>query len=457
MIAKKEDTKTTNAQVNEFKIKAKNVLEQNDRGTFTVPNSELYPHQWLWDSCFIAIGLASYDVHRAQVEIKSLLRGQWSNGMMPSIILRKNRRSDEPTYDRHDRIWRSWLNPSSPHDLATSGITQPPMLAEAITRIGAKLNKDECRLWYKQVYPGLVRYHKWLYQERDPHKEGLVLLIHPWETGLDNTPPWMNELHDHLLPSWIRVIRSLKLDTVFGWFRSDKRFVSQNERLNNVEALAFYSVQRRLRRKNYDFERIIDHSMFAIEDLTFNSILIRANRLLKDIAAYIDEKLDEELLESMSKAENQLAKLWDEYATEYFSRDFISHRLLKESSVAAFMPLYSGAISRERANRIIESLTNEHRFGSPYPVPSAPLDSAWFSQRNYWQGPTWVNTNWLVIDGLTRYGFNDLADSLRNKTIKMINKSGFYEYFNPINSEGLGADKFSWTAALYLDLINNKD
>ncbi len=455
MAAKKEDKDKQNTQSNQVEIKAREVLSQNDRGTFTVPNSELYPHQWLWDSCFIAIGLANYDVHRAQVEIKSLLRGQWSNGMVPSIILRKYYQDNEPAYDRHDRIWRSWLNPSAPSDLATSGITQPPMLAEAITRIGIKLSKHERRQWYKQVYPGLVNYHKWLYKERDPHNEGLVLLIHPWETGLDNTPPWMSELHDHLLPTWIRLIRDSKLDTVFGWFRSDNKFVSKHERLNNVEALAFYSVQRRLRRKNYDFMRIIDHSMFAIEDLTFNCILIRANNLLKEIAEYIDEELDDDLLESITKAEKQLANLWDEYATEYFSRDFVSHRLLKESSIAAFMPLYSGAISKERANRIVESLTNEHRFGSPYPVPSAPLDSAWFNQRHYWQGPTWVNTNWLVIDGLTRYGFDDAAKLVREKTVAAVNKSGFREYFNPITGEGLGANNFSWTAALYLDLINN--
>lgn len=195
--------------------------------------------------------------------------------------------------------------------------------------------------------------------------------------------------------------------------------------------------------------------MFAIEDLTFNCILIRANNLLKEIAEYIDEELDDDLLESITKAEKQLANLWDEYATEYFSRDFVSHRLLKESSIAAFMPLYSGAISKERANRIVESLTNEHRFGSPYPVPSAPLDSAWFNQRHYWQGPTWVNTNWLVIDGLTRYGFDDAAKLVREKTVAAVNKSGFREYFNPITGEGLGANNFSWTAALYLDLINN--
>jgi hypothetical protein len=62
------------------------VLKQNDRGGWTVPAADLYPHQWLWDSGFIAIGLRHIDIARAQMELTSLLRGQWSNGMIPHMI-----------------------------------------------------------------------------------------------------------------------------------------------------------------------------------------------------------------------------------------------------------------------------------------------------------------------------------------------------------------------------------
>ena len=58
------------------------VLAANDRGDYTVPAGDLYPHQWLWDSCFIAIGLAHIDPTRAKKELISLVRGQWANGML---------------------------------------------------------------------------------------------------------------------------------------------------------------------------------------------------------------------------------------------------------------------------------------------------------------------------------------------------------------------------------------
>jgi len=73
----------------------------------------------------------------------------------------------------------------------------------------------------------------------------------------------------------------------------------------------------------------------------------------------------------------------------------------------------AGCISKDRAARIVESLENEHRFGPAYRYDS----STWFtvvSANRYWQGPTWINTNWLIIDGLKRYGFHDHAEALKN-------------------------------------------
>lgn len=437
--------------------RARKVLELNDLGTFTWPARGLYPHQWLWDSCFIAIGQRHFDPERAQTEIMSLLRGQWHNGMIPHVILNPRKQDESGHRLRNVEIWRSWLNPNAPDDVSTSGITQPPMIAEAVVRVGEKLKLPERRSWYRMVFTALVAYHHWLYTERDPHNEGLVLLIHPWECGLDNTPPWMHELHEHLLPGWIRFVQKTHLDTAFGWFRSDRKYVSTDERESNVEALALYSVQRRFRRKAYDFNKIIDHAMFAIEDLVFNSILIRANEHLQEIAKTIREPLPEDLLASMKKAPISFNELWDQTAGEYFSRDFVTHNLLRESSIAAFMPLYAGCISKERAASIVRLLENEHRFGPAYPIPSTPLDSPWFRPQKYWRGPSWVNTNWLIIDGLERYGFHDHAAALRESTIEMVEHSGFYEYFNPLDGSPCGAADFSWTAALTIDLLHQKN
>lgn len=430
--------------------RAKQVLLDNDHGHYIAPAKILYPHQWLWDSCFTAIGLRHLDVDRAKMEITSLFLGQWANGMVPHMLFL----ADSSRRKQRDwGVWNSRLNPNAPDDISTSGITQPPMLAEAIVKIGEQLPLPERRSWYKEVYPGLVRHHEWLYAERDPHHEGLILLIHPWESGLDNTPPWMSELHRHMLPWWVRVLQATKLESVVGRLRTDTRFLSQAERLSNVEAMTLYSIQRRLRRKRYDINEILNHSIFTVEDLAFNSILIRANSHLLTIAKSIRADVPEDLRANMELTRTALEALWEPYSGQYYSRDFVTHHLLKEPSIATLLPLYAGSISKERAAVLVKMLENEKLFGPSFPVPSVPLESPYFDSKRYWQGPTWVNMNWLIIDGLHRYGFHDHAEALTESTLEMVADKGIAEYYDPLTGEPLGADDFSWTAALVIDLL----
>jgi hypothetical protein len=426
---------------------AKAVLEMNYRGSYTVPSGSLYPHQWLWDSCFIAIGLRHYDIDRAKKELLSLIRGQWHNGMIPNMIF-----AEGSKYARDRTIWNSAGNPNSPDDIATSGITQPPMLAEAVVKVGEKLKKAERRMWYKQMYPAILAYHQWLYAERDPHNEGLVLLVHPWETGLDNTPPWMNEMHEHQLAYWIRTVKFLKLGPVINLFRNDTKHIPAAERIGIIDALGLFSTQRRLRRKGYDIDRILRHSLFTIEDLGFNSIFVRANQHLQSIAAFLGEELPDGFAERMQKTEKALDQLWDAYSGQYYSRNFVTHGYLKQSTITTLLPLYAGTITKERAKMLVRLLENQYSFGTSFPVPSVPVSSPWFDPDGYWQGPSWINTNWLIIDGLKRLGYEDHAEALRQSTLELVQKNGYYEYFNPESGQPAGAENFSWTAALAIDL-----
>ena len=305
------------------------------------------------------------------------------------------------------------------------------------------------------MFPALLAYHKWLYEERDPHHEGLVLQIHPWETGLDNTPPWMAELSEHDLSLWIKIAKKKPVQIVADLLRRDTRFTLPGERLSTFEALALYGAQRRLRRKNYDISKILSHSLFAIEDLSFNSILIRSNKQLEHIAEVIKHELPTELLDNIKHSETAIEQLWDAYSTQYYSRNFVTHKLIKIPTIATLLPLYAGCISHERAEQLVAHLNNANTFAAPYPIPSVPLDSEWFKSHGYWQGPTWINTNWMIIEGLKRYGFEHEAKALTKTCIELVKSSGMNEYFSPIDGSPAGAKNFSWTAALTIDLLSN--
>ena len=127
------------------------VLKTNDRGSHTSP-ANLYPHQWLWDSAFIAIGLRHIDPERAAEEIANLVTGQWANGMIPHMIFSKGR---EYRFERD--AWRSWLSPFAPDSVATTGITQPPVLADAVVKVGEKLPPDYRREFYRWYQSGFFQ------------------------------------------------------------------------------------------------------------------------------------------------------------------------------------------------------------------------------------------------------------------------------------------------------------
>ncbi len=428
----------------------KKVLSDNQRGDYTVPAEGLYPHQWLWDSCFVAIGLAQYDVERAKKEILSLLRGQWANGMIPNMIF-----ADGDQHKRDRNMWQSWRSPFAPDGIATSGITQPPMLAEAIVSIGKKLPKVERRQWYQTVYPALVAYHEWLYRERDPHEEGLVLLIHPWECGLDNTPPWMNQLQQHHTPWWVGIVKKTSADRLVNVFRRDTSRIPPGQRISNIEALLYYDVVRRLKRKNWDIDAILTRSHFVVQDLTFNCILLRAHDHLRSIAKTIGHDVPDLLNDRAKLGKHAVTeKLWDAYSGQFYSRNFVTHKLIKEPSIATLMPLYAGVADEAQQASLLRLIKSPDNFGTNFPFPSVPVSYSWYNELKYWQGPTWVNTNWLVIDGLMRTGQADLAQSIAHKTIELVTANGPYEYFSAKTGAPAGAKNFSWTAALVIDLIN---
>lgn len=429
---------------------AKSILQKNDRGNWIMPSADIYPHQWLWDSCFISIGLRHLEPERAKLEIESLFRGQWNNGMMPNIIFASGKE-----HRRVHNLWRSYLSPYAPDGVITSGVTQPPMIAEAVVQVGQLLKSTERRSWYSSIYPSLLKYHEWMYRERDPGGEGLVTLIHPYESGLDNSPPWISELRKHSMPFWIKAIEKLHLDWVVSFIRTDTRHVPPRQRMNNADAMGYWWALRSLRRKSYDSKTILSKSLFAVEDLAFNSILFRANSHLKNIASGIGEKIPRFLLANMEKTGDALEQLWDDEGGQYYSRNFVTHKLIKEPSIATLLPLYGGSVSKERAERLVSLIKKRKYFGSNSPIPSVPINSTSFDPYRSWQGPTWINTNWLLIDGLKRYGFDEEAEQLKYKTMQLVSKSSMYEYFNPLTGEPAGAPDFSWTAALTIDLLKN--
>jgi glycogen debranching enzyme len=83
-------------------------------------------------------------------------------------------------------------------------------------------------------------------------------------------------------------------------------------------------------------------------------------------------------------------------------------------------------------------------------VPSFDLTDPHYNPRRYWRGPTWLNTTWLLAEGLWTHGEEALAQRLRADMITLVAGAGLREYFNPRTGSGHGTSNFSWSAALWL-------
>jgi neutral trehalase len=235
--------------------------------------------------------------------------------------------------------------------------------------------------------------------------------------------------------------------------RNDTRYLPVSERASDDEGLRMLVLATRAKRHDFQLREMPTEGSVLIEDLAFNSILAAANRALEAIARAVDAPLPSKLREQMARGEEALEELWDEASGQYYSRDAVTGALIKVPTVATFLPLWAGAPEPVRAARLVGLLRAPSGFWPHAPVPSVPTDAAEFRESGYWKGPTWLNMNWMIGEGLRDYGYSELADTLRRTSLALVEQAGFFEYFSPLTGAGYGAADFSWTAALTLDFL----
>ncbi len=426
--------------------KAQQILDNNWTGSSTKPGPFLYPHQWNWDSAFIAIGLSHYNTKRAISEIETLFKAQWTNGMLPQIVFNDKELGH---YFPEPDFWETKRSPHAPRDILTSGITMPPVHAIAVEEIYTNArHKKDASAFVENMYPKLLALHTYLYRDRDPFDEGLIYIRHPWESGIDNSPSWDEPLKRILikrkeLPLYIR--------------RDLEHGVAPSMRPSNDDYDRYVFLVDLFRRHNYDETLIRDSCPFLIQDPLFNSILCRANESLVRIARIIGESPNTALAWAEKTSEAIRKKLWHEGHCIFDAYDLANDQLIEVDTAAGFIPLFAGAATRSQAEKIYERLNSAsfcslHQ-GNCFTVPNYDTQKQGFDRFNYWRGPVWININWMLARGLKRYGYTLKADSLQKDLLQLPVRFGFHEYFDSVDGKGYGSDNFSWTAALFIDLV----
>lgn len=291
--------------------------------------------------------------------------------------------------------------------------TQPPVLAWSAWRV-FEVTGD--RDFLRACYGPLGRFMGWLFAHRDVNANGLL--------------EWLKEF---------QVERCRCGES--GWDNSPR----------------------------FDREIIDDH-------VDINAMVVRELELLGRMAGVLGAANNwQERADALAALVNR--RLWHDDIGLYFDRgpgeDPSEWMTMK--SAACFLPLIAGIPSPEQARRMVtEHLTRESEFWGATPVPTVAFDEPQYSD-DMWRGPTWMNVNFLIWEGLKRYGFDDVADELRRRSMAAIEHwyggvepalGGIFEYYDPRREShpfwlhrkggrcGVGGISvirdYGWTAATYI-------
>ncbi len=434
--------------------RARAVLRLNDTGEFTKPSPRQYPHQWNWDSAFIALGLAHFDLPRAFAEVRSLLRAAWRDGMVPHIVYPTGASDYFPPPE-------FWQTENLPHagTVPSSALTQPPILTTVVRQIGHAPGITEHEngsppdsagrahlAFLREVYPRLLAWHRWLHAARDADGTGLPCLVHPWESGMDNSP------------LWARALDRITARDLPPFKRRDIVHVAPEERPLAPDYERFVYLIDTGRRLRWDARALLEHMPFLIQDVLFSSILHRADEDLRALAVELGQETRE--IDDWMERTRQVfdARFWDDTRGLYLDYDMRARAPIPVNANATFAPLYAGLASPEQAARLVaEHSDNPDEYapdgGSKFRLPSVAKNEPGYSPRRYWCGPVWIQMNWIVAQGLRRYGFNVAAQAVVHDSLALMERGDIREYYDPRDGSGLGAVDFCWSAALALDMI----
>ena len=408
---------------------AKKTLIDNRKSGYTLPtNNKLYPAQWNWDSAFIALGYSYFNLEYAIKELETLISGQWDDGMIPHILFHDN---DESYFPNH-KTWKCGKN------VPSSGITQPPIISTIIKKI---VDQNDLNTKQKERMKSIIikvkKYIDWFFNFRDTNNIGLVSIIHPWESGLDNSPIWDSPLD------------KIKIDENLNYERRDLEVSKSDSRPLKKDYDCYITLLNQFKRHNYDPKKITGLSMFNVIDIGFNSILIRATKDLVEVSKKFN--LDFSSLEKkILLSEDSLIKFYKEKDQLFYSYDFKNHSLINVDAISNYFILFANLENKNINQNIINKLRKYNSTKELFFTTVNPKDTS-FEENRYWRGPVWINSNWIIYQGLKDKDEN-FAKMLKNKTLDLLEKKKFHEYYNYMNSKSLGANNFSWSAALYLDL-----
>ncbi|MCA9891928.1 MAG: hypothetical protein KC615_03030 [Anaerolineae bacterium] len=395
---------------------------------YTAPAKEKgkYLPQWLWDSCFHAITYRWFDTVMAWEELLSLLVHQVQEGDDAGMI----------PHMQHLDVVNDKAAQGLFRQSQRSTITQPPLIAVAAWEVFQKAPNTEK---LQEIYAACTRYHEW-FDRRRADRDGLIVSIHPWETGWDASQRW---------------------DALLGVEDLPKQNKAFSEALKNIR----WQQMTLLEDVDYDWRALLGRDAFCVKPIDWNAIRVADLRAMSKIAAALG--YNEKATEWTAKADLIAATIADKMIYQVDGHivgcDLVWEEGIEKPSqvdtAAKFVLLFGQCVDDRTAAMLVVDMTAE---SSPYHTPfwltTTPTNNPSFDGKEYWRGNVWMSLNWLIYTGLRHYDFDDVAQELAFRSLELVDQSGFCEFFDPISGErgeAVGVpcpQNQSWTAVV-LDML----
>ncbi len=359
------------------------------------------PDDWTvfgWDSFFNALALATASGRLAWEVLLAGLESRYPNGNVPN--------------------WRSRRG-------GTPDRSQPPIGSFAALKLHLTCPDEDA---LAAAWTGLRAWNDWWVADKGgrPRREGLTPGLLAWGSDAALIPPCKQ------LPEW---------EVGAGGHQRAAWESGQDDLPLWEEA-------------EWDPEREV-LAMSAVDLCSYRALDLEC---LARIAAILGDSAEAERLEAERRrlVATMNRVLWSEAAGLYL--DELPAGRSPRVAASNFLPLIAGVPSTRRARRMIGVLRDPARFRGQWMLPTISRDDPAFEDQQYWRGSIWPPMNYLVLQGLRRYRFDELANELAWKGALMfladLRRTGFCrENFDARSGRGRGHRFQSWGPLFALGAI----
>lgn len=207
------------------------------------------------------------------------------------------------------------------------------------------------------------------------------------------------------------------------------------------------------------------------ESLDLNCMLVMEAKSLESMASKLG--LMEEAAQWKADYEKRTVLInetfWDEENGFYYNVDKDTHQFtfktendLKRDEIIGFLPLWAGIADEEKAARLVGKLTDPEQFWRPFGVPSLSAKDSYYNPKGYWNGPVWVQWNYLIMQGLIDYGYRDEAKELVDRvaegmTTILKKDHNLWEFYSPDEVWGGYHRTYIWAGIINRMMIDTNN